>query len=164
MFSDCGLLGVFSLEQACLMDLSFLLTETCFPSYMSFYDLMIPNIFHFLRLQTIEIHLAPLTCTFRSCDSALSDPAHPISVPSCCFRMRSSRHQLPLGLMPLPPYPCSMSVFASIQPRNFVTRIAFLVSWSDLVPSSLSTFDAFSCRIKPKLLNRAPVAPPNLAA
>ena len=89
--------------------------------------------------------------TLRSCDSALSDLLKPLSVPSCHFRKTSSRHQLPLGPLPLPPHPCSTSVFTFLQPRNSVTRIAFLVSRSDLVPSSLSTFDAFSCRIKPKL-------------
>lgn len=73
---------------------------------------------------------APLTAAFLPVWSLLR-------VPSCYFRMRSSHHQLPPDLMPLPPDPRSKPVFASIQPRNFVTRIAFLLSRSDLVPSSL---------------------------
>ena len=44
--------------------------------------------------------------TLRSCDSALSDLLRgTLSVPSCHFRKTSSRHQLPLGPLPLPPHP-----------------------------------------------------------
>lgn len=98
----------------------------------------------------------------RPCASALSDPVHLISVPSCCFRMRSSLHQLLFGLMPLPPdLTLALSLSFLLSSLEILSpELPFLCLDLIFSPHSLySLDDAFSCTIKPNLLDRAPVVP-----
>lgn len=117
------------------MDLSFLPRKICFPSCVSFNDLVIPNFPPFFSDWKLLNCIRPYSpVTSRSCYSALSDPGYLYSVHFCCLRLRSNLHRLPLGLMPPSPDLCSEFVFSSIQSRNFVTRTAFLISRYDIVP------------------------------